>query len=248
MEFEAELIDKLRGAKRIVFFTGAGTSQESGIPTFRTDDPNSIWKHFDPELFASLEGFDKQPSEVWQWYWARRRELQLLKPNTTHKLIAAWERFTPSVTVITQNIDNFHQSAGSSTLIELHGNLLMDKCRNNNHRFIHDFESSSPEQPVCSVCGSLLRPDVVWFGERLPEKPFMDAEKVSMDCDVFVSIGCSISVYPAAELPYKAVMNGAYLLQINPVPTTLDSLADCSLHDTAGKVLLELWDAVWGTL
>ncbi len=244
MEFHTTLIEKLRQAQRIVFFTGAGVSQESGIPTFR-EGSNSGLKDFNPEIHASLEGFDKQPCEVWRWYWDRRRDFKLLKPNPAHEVIAGWQDKASTVTVITQNIDGFHQSAGSLSVIELHGSLAMDKCRHNEHRFLHDFDCVTPDQPLCAECGGLLRPDVVWFGERLPEQAFEQAEMVSLNCDVFVCIGCSMNVYPAANLPYKAAVHGAYLIQINPAPTDLDDFASCNLQGQAGEVLPALWQAVW---
>lgn len=245
MEFEVKLIEKLRQAERIVFFTGAGASQESGIPTFR-DGPSSIWQHFDPDIYASLDGFDSHPSEVWRWYWELRRDFRLLKPNLAHEVIAAWQHKTPSVRVITQNIDGFHQAAGSAKVIELHGSLMMDKCRSHGHQFLHDFEVVSSEQLLCAECGSLLRPDVVWFGEMLPEAAFEQAEMASFNCDVFVSVGCSMDVYPAASLPYNASVSGAYVIQINPNRTDLDAFADCNLRGLAGQVLPVLWQAVWG--
>lgn len=245
MAFDNTLIQKLRQAQRIVFFTGAGASQESGIPTFR-DGPNSVWQHFDPEIYASIEGFDQHPFEVWRWYWERRRDFKVLKPNPAHEVIAAWQHKASTVTVITQNIDGFHQSAGSLTVIELHGSLAMDKCRHNEHQFPHDFNRVSPEPLLCPECGGLLRPDVVWFGEMLPEAAFEQAEMASFNCDVFVSVGCSMDVYPAASLPYNASLSGAYVIQINPNRTDLDEVADCNLQGQAGQLLPALWQAVWG--
>lgn len=128
MKFESTLIEQLRQAQRIVFFTGAGASQESGIPTFR-DGPSSIWQHFDPEIYATVLGFDNNPSKVWEWYWDRRQAFKALEPNAAHHVIAAWQEKTEDITVITQNIDGFHQRAGNQSVIELHGSLAMDKCR-----------------------------------------------------------------------------------------------------------------------
>ena len=245
MKFEQTLIEKLRQAQRIVFFTGAGVSQESGIPTFR-DGLTSIWQHFDPELYATVAGFDNNPNKVWEWYWDRRQAFKALEPNAAHDVIAAWQDKAQEVTVITQNIDGFHQKAGSQSLIELHGSLTMDKCRAQGHAIEHNFNSTSKQQPSCTECGSLLRPDVVWFGEALPDEAYDQAEIASFNCDVFICIGCSMDIYPAANLPYNASASGAYLIQINPNATDLDETAHCNLYDNAGVVMPALWQAVWG--
>jgi NAD-dependent deacetylase len=243
MYFDKELLQRLRRAKRIVFFTGAGASRESGIPTFREGD-NSLWGEFDPMAYASLSGFDRNPTGVWQWYAERRRQLLDLHPNPTHQIIAAWESKT-KVTVITQNIYGFHQRAGSRHVIELHGSLAMDRCRNNGHRLAHKIELANDDHPRCPACNSLLRPDVVWFAEELPEEAYDEAELLSFNSDVFVSIGCSMEIFPAASLPYNAKRSGAYLVQINPEKTQLDEVADCNLRGCSGEVLPGLWQAVW---
>lgn len=244
MNFDDELLDRLRNAERVVFFTGAGASQESGIPTFREDE-NSLWGNFDPRIYASPDGFDRQPEKVWQWYSERRRQLNTLQPNPTHHVIAAWQQKAPHVTVVTQNIDGFHQQAGSLDVIELHGSLTRNKCRKHGHLFSHDFDDMSGQHPHCTECGSLLRPDVVWFNEVLPEAAYERAESVSSTYEVFFSIGCSMDVYPANVLPYRAKRCGAYLVQINPEQTDLDDYADCNLHGKSGEVLPALWQAVW---
>ncbi len=244
MKFERTVIEKLRQAQRIVFFTGAGVSQESGIPTFR-DGPTSIWQHFDPEIYASVTGFDKNPTEVWEWYWDRRQSFKTLNPNAAHNVISAWQEKVQHVTVITQNIDGFHQKAGSHSVIELHGSLAMDKCRANGHSIVHDVNNSSKLQPMCIECGSLLRPDVVWFGETLPIAAYDQAEIMCFNCDVFICIGCSMDIYPAANLPYTASASGSYLIQVNPNPTDLNEVANCNLLGNAGEVLPALWQAVW---
>ncbi len=244
MKFERTLIEKIRQAQRIVFFTGAGVSQESGIPTFR-DGPNSVWQHFDPEVYATVPGFDKNPTKVWEWYWERRQTFKALKPNAAHHVIAAWQEKIQKVTVITQNIDGFHQRAGSQSVIELHGSLAMDKCRANGHSFKHDGNSVFDEHPSCAECGSLLRPDVVWFGEALPDVAYYQAEMDCSNCDVLICIGCSMDIYPAANLPYTAIASGAYLIQINLNSTNLNEVANCNLRGKAGEIMPALWQAVY---
>lgn len=244
-KFEKQLLNRLRKAERIVFFTGAGASQESGVPTFR-EGTSSLWGDFDPQTYATLNGFDNNPAKVWNWYSERRQAVRALKPNSTHQVIAAWEQKATHVTVVTQNIDGFHQRAGSQAVIELHGSLAMDKCRKHSHRFPHDFDQLIDQPPQCPICKSLLRPDVVWFAEELPENAYESAEIKVLESDVFVSVGCSMEIYPAASLAYKAAHCGAYVVQINTQETSLDKVADCNLHGKAGEVLPAIWQAVWG--
>lgn len=243
MQFDDELLNRLRQAQRVVFFTGAGTSTESGVPTFR-DEQNSLWVNFDASRFATKSGFRANPSQVWQWYAERRRQLQTLSPNPAHRVIAAWQDKAAGVTVITQNVDGFHQQAGSRNVIELHGNIAANKCLDYGHPAPMDM-SPSDQPPHCQHCGSLLRPDIVWFGEELPAVAYNLAEELSFDCEVFVCIGCSMEVYPAASLPFNAARCGAYLIQINPQATPLDEIANCNLHGKVGEILPQLWQAVW---
>ena len=246
MKFNETVIKRLRQAETIVFFTGAGISQESGIPTFR-DGAKSLWKDFDPDIYASVNGFDNDPSKVWQWYAERRQQVRVLEPNRAHFIIADWQHKAPHVTVITQNIDGFHQRAGSQNVIELHGSIARNQCRKNGHRFPHDFDHPTQQPPNCPECNSLLRPDVVWFGENLPEEAYSQAEMKSFNCDVLVSIGCSMEVFPAASLPYNAARCGAYLIQINTQATDLDTVAECNFQGKASEVLSALWCAVWNS-
>jgi NAD-dependent deacetylase len=244
MQFDSELIKRLREAEHVVFFTGAGASAESGVPTFR-ESQNSIWADFDVNTYATAQGYQANPTLVWQWYAEQRRKLQALKPNPTHQVIAAWQHKMAGVTVITQNIDNLHQRAGSREMIELHGNIGTYKCFAQGHPVSHDAMISDEQPPHCEQCGSLLRPDVVWFEEELPVEAFNQAEYFSFNCDVFVSIGCSLEVYPASTLPIKTARCGAYLVQINPHETQLDDLAHCNLRGKAGEIMPLLWQAVW---
>ena len=241
--FDEGLIKALREAENIIFFTGAGASAESGVPTFRTGT-DSLWVDFDVEDYATLDGFNRNPQKVWQWYKGRRENMAALQPNVAHHVIARWQEKAPRVTVITQNIDNFHQDAGSDLVIELHGNIHHFKCLND-----HPVESSSvdnsEEPPLCEICGSLVRPDVVWFNEPLPQEAFDHAEMFSRECSVFIAVGCSMEIQPAAFLPAFAVGSGAYLVQINPEASAFDKYAH-SLRGKAGEVLPQLWRAVWG--
>jgi NAD-dependent deacetylase len=244
MKFNHLLLERLRYAENLVFFTGAGASTESGILTFRNAD-NAFWVDFDLETYATVAGFNAEPKKVLNWYAQRRQQIQSLQPNPTHHVIAAWQAKAPNVTVITQNIDGFHQRAGSKQVIELHGNINDHKCVKNNHKADLPIDAGQ-ELPRCCLCDSLIRPDVIWFNEALPEEAFGQAEVTSFDCDVFVSIGCSMEVYPAASLPISAARCGAYLVQINPMSTDLDNLSDYNLVGKSGEILPKLWEAVWG--
>lgn len=247
MQFDIELIKRLREAEQVVFFTGAGASAESGVPTFR-ESQNSIWAEFDVNTYATASGYQANPTLVWQWYIEQRRKMQVLEPNPAHQVIAAWQNKTARVTVITQNIDGFHQRAGSREVIELHGNIGTYKCFDHGHPVAHDAIISDEQPPYCQQCGSQLRPNVVWFEEELPVEAFNQAEYFSFNCDVFVSIGCSLEVYPASTLPISTAHCGAYLVQINPHETKLDKVANCNLRGKAGEIMPKLWEAVWGKL
>ncbi|MCX7876764.1 MAG: NAD-dependent deacylase, partial [Melioribacteraceae bacterium] len=173
MIFNENFIEKLKEANKIVFFTGAGISAESGIPTFRGAD--GIWNKMKPEELASFNGFMKNPDLVWEWYQYRRNIIHNVKPNAGHFAIAELENFF-DVTVVTQNIDNLHRRAGSSKIFELHGNIERNYCINCHTFYNEEFTNELKNVPKCKKCGGLIRPDVVWFGEMLPEDQFSGGE------------------------------------------------------------------------
>jgi NAD-dependent deacetylase len=225
----------LVSAPRIAVLTGAGVSAESGIPTFRSGE-RAHWKNLRPEQLASLDGFQRDPQTVWSWYQYRRRTYAKCLPNPGHLALAELERRRPDLTLITQNVDRLHQRAGSTNVIELHGNAVDNHC----------FRCSLPagEVPVdsddlvaCSACGGWLRPSVVWFGEMLPVDALERASAAASACDVFLSIGTSAQVYPAAQLPALARHRGALLVEINPEPTPITPLAKYVLPHPSGEVL-----------
>ena len=241
--FDEGFIKALREAENIVFFTGAGASAESGVPTFRAGT-DSLWVDFDPDVYGTLDGFLNNPKKVWQWYKDQRQTMEALHPNIAHDVIARWQEKAPRVTVITQNIDNFHQDAGSDHVIELHGNIHHFRCLND-HPVVSASVNGAEEPPLCEICGSLVRPDVVWFNEPLPQEAFDHAEMFSRESSVFIAVGCSMEVQPAAFLPAFAASGGAYLVQINPEASIFDKYAN-TLRGKAGEVLPQLWQAVWG--
>jgi NAD-dependent deacetylase len=234
MEFKNQFIEKLRSAKKIVFFTGAGMSAESGIATFR--GVNGIWNKMKPEELANFNAFMQNPNLVWEWYQHRREIINSTTPNAGHFAIAEFEKHF-SVTVVTQNIDNLHRRAGSTKIFELHGNIERNFCVD-----CHTFYNS-PEleitntAPKCKKCGGLVRPDVVWFGEMLPQDQFSEGETAAEWSDICFVIGTSAVVYPAAYIPKSAKRGGSYLVEINIEPTELSDFADYSIFGKAGEIL-----------
>ncbi|CAG0931082.1 MAG: NAD-dependent protein deacylase [Rhodocyclaceae bacterium] len=231
-----ELIERLAAARRVAVLTGAGISAESGIPTFR-DALTGLWANYDPQELATPEGFARNPRLVWDWYAERRARIAAVRPNPGHLALAALERRFEHFTLVTQNIDSLHQRAGSRTVVELHGNIARVKC-SREEIVVGDF--ALDESPPRCHCGAYLRPDVVWFGEMLPAGAMAQAEEAAEHCEVFLSIGTSAQVYPAAELPLRALSSGATVVEINPECTALTRHAHFALQGAAGEVLSQL--------
>ncbi len=239
-----ELVNILRNAQHIAVLTGAGVSAESGVPTFR-DAQTGLWARYRPEELATPQAFRRDPRLVWEWYAWRRELVATATPNPGHYALAEMERDCPVFTLITQNVDGLHQRAGSGQrfpVIELHGNIQRTKCFEQNH-LIKTWEDSSRVPPLCPRCGSLLRPDVVWFGESLPADALQAAWQAAATCDLFLSIGTSSLVEPAASLPYIALRAGIDVVEINPQPTPLTPHARWVLNGLAGQALPALVSA-----
>lgn len=236
-EFPRDLISALRGSACTVVLTGSGISAESGVPTFR-EAQTGLWARFDPQELATPEAFERDPSLVWDWYAWRRKLVAEARPNPGHLAISRMQELVPDLTLVTQNVDDLHQRAGSREVIELHGNIRRTKCSVEGMEVEEYDDTESP--PVCPSCGAALRPDVVWFGEMLPPAALESASDASRKSDVFLSVGTSSLVYPAAALPYEALENGATLVEINPDETPLASYADHALRGPAGDVLPRL--------
>lgn len=203
----------LREATRVTVLTGAGISAESGIPTFR-DALTGLWANFRAEDLATPEAFQRNPRLVWDWYAERRRRVLEAEPNAGHFALATLEGRVPTFALFTQNVDGLHRRAGSRQVLELHGSLLNVKCFDCGAPAFAWDEAAHP--PRCAECGGFLRPDVVWFGEALPE-PILDAAwEAAATCDVFLSIGTSNAVQPAASLPWHAAAHGATVIVVNP--------------------------------
>ncbi len=236
---------RITGARAIVAFTGAGISAESGVPTFRGAD--GIWSKLKPEELASMGAFMKNPSLVWEWYAHRKKIMEGIEPNAGHRALVRMEAIVPSFAVITQNIDNLHARAGSRRVYELHGNIERNYCMKCGIPYGKEFLVAESALPLCPSCGGLVRPDVVWFGEMLPEDEWGASVRAAEGADLFMSIGTSAVVYPAASLPLLAKRAGAYLLEINPEPTPLTSQADAFLQGPAGVFLPLLAEVLGGT-
>ncbi len=237
-EFEtklAELVKALRGRPKIAILTGAGISSESEIPTFRGKD--GLWKQFRAEDLATPQAFYRDPGLVWEWYDWRRSIIASKRPHAGHKVLARWEGIFPHFILITQNVDGLHRQAGSTAVLELHGNIWEVRCTKEG-TVTENYECPlKPLPPLCPACGSMLRPNVVWFGEALPAETIEEAYAASASCDLMFVIGTSAFVQPAASLPLLAAQRGATVIEVNPEPTPLTSSADFVFQGKAGEVL-----------
>ncbi len=222
--------------EHIVFFTGAGMSAESGVPTYRGH--GGIWSQYRWEEYACQEAFDGDPEKILKFHEMRRAAVLACAPHAGHVVIAALEKKHKRITVVTQNIDGMHQRAGSRNVIELHGSLWRLRCPNDG---ISEDIGEKYRGYWCNKCGSWLRPDITWFGDTLNESVVSGAIEVIQDCDLFVSIGTSGVVYPAAGFPRFAKENNARCIEINPESNEMSHLYDDAIRDTAGKVLPELF-------
>ncbi len=231
-----ELINKLKNANSVVFFTGAGISAESGIPTFRGKD--GIWNKLKPEELANFDAFLRNPEMVWEWYNHRKQIVHQSKPNAGHLAMAEMQDLIPTVTIITQNIDNLHRRAGSKIIYELHGNIERNYCIKCGKKY-NDELIFSGKIPTCQ-CGGLIRPDIVWFGEYLPQDQFQLAEEAAKKADVFFVVGTSGIVYPAAGIIFTALDSGSYIVEINVDETVISNNADKSFFGEAGKILPQI--------
>jgi len=223
---------KLKDSRKIVFVTGAGISQESGIPTFRGKD--GYWRKYDPMKLASIDAFYDDPKLVWEWYEDRRKNILDVKPNEGHFAISQMEEFK-DVVVLTQNIDGLHQRSGSTNVLELHGSIIRIKCTVCD--FIDNITENFESLPPKCKCGSMLRPDVVWFGEPLPQNIWQSAIKEASICDVMIIVGTSLVVSPANTLPVYAKQNGAILIEVNPEKTVMSNDMTLSIQATSVGVL-----------
>lgn len=236
----------LRTANRMVVLTGAGVSKESGVPTFR-DALEGLWEQYDPQELATPDAYQRDPKLVWDWYQHRRDMANQASPNPGHQALANLEAHFPHFPLITQNVDDLHEQAGSTNVIHLHGNLAGTRC-------FYDCQGKPTPidlnqidwnrdntPPACPHCGrKSARPDVVWFGEMLPERELSVAAEVSAKCDTMLVVGTSGMVTPAARLPGIAKQSGATIIEVNPDTTMITSIADLRLGGPSGEMLPKL--------
>ena len=219
--------------------SGAGISAESGVPTFR-DDETGLWAQYDPYEISSTDGWQKHPERVWAWYLWRHHLVKEVAPNDGHRAVAAWQDYA-EVTVVTQNVDDLHERAGSKTVHHLHGSLAefwCDTCGSRYHGPLPDMAEPVLEKtPPSCECGGLIRPGIVWFGEQLPDEPWQAAVAAVASADIVVVVGTSGIVYPAAGLPEIALARGAVVIEVNPEPTPLSESATASIRESAGTAL-----------
>jgi len=243
------LISALRFASRIVVLTGAGVSAESGIPTFR-DKQTGLWEHYDAMELATPDAFARDPALVWGWYEWRRAHVLRAAPNNAHRAIAQLEKKAPQFTLVTQNVDDLHERAGSKSILHLHGEITRPYCERCRER--HALPTAIPllpahgallNPPRCASCGGTIRPGVVWFGEALPQHAWLAARKAAEESEVFIVCGTSSLVQPAASLTGIASAAGATTIQINPNVT--DSIVTHTLRGAAGTVLPQLLAEAW---
>lgn len=241
-----ELIAALQQARQVVVFTGAGVSAESGIPTFR-DALTGLWQRFDAEDLATPDAFRRDKELVWGWYEWRRMQVLRAQPNPAHMAIARLAQLVPRLTVVTQNVDDLHERAGSTEVLHLHGSLHAPRCFACGRA--HLLPLGIPEEPeggrrlsppLCQHCGGAIRPGVVWFGEGLPQQVLDAAFAAAGACDLLLAIGTSGLVQPAARIPWLAKQAGAKVVQINPTATALDDECTWSLRGAAGAVMPSL--------
>ena len=242
-QIPAALAEVLRTAGHVAVLTGAGISAESGVPTFR-DAQTGLWARYRPQDLATREAFQRHPRLVWEWYAWRRALVAQAAPNPGHRALVELEQRVPKLTLLTQNVDGLHQRAGSRRVIELHGNLARTRCFEEDS-VVDAWEETGEVPPRCPRCGSLLRPDVVWFGEALPPQALQAAREAASTCDLFLAVGTSGIVEPAASLPYAALRSGAVVVEINPEATPLTADVPYALHGPAGVVLPALLQAAW---
>lgn len=236
-----DLLDRLVTARQVLVLTGAGMSAESGVPTFR-DAQTGMWAQYKPEDLATPEAFEQHPARVWNWYEARRAMVRQAEPHAGHQALVQMAAMLGSVRIVTQNVDGLHQLAGSKRVVELHGNINRSKCSVSHRPISREWLQDSDEQPPPSpyVKHGKARPDVVWFGEVLPQEALDEATAAASHCDFCFSVGTTSLVQPAASLPLLAMENGAPLVEINPLETPLSAYAAQCFRGTASAALVSV--------
>ncbi len=237
-----EIIKAITGAKNVAALTGAGVSAESGVPTFRGEE--GLWNNYRAEELATPEAFNRDPELVWRWYDWRRALIEPLSPNPGHMVLAKFEKLFDNFTLITQNVDGLHRMAGSNDPVEMHGNIWHMRCLKEG-TVAENRETPLYEiPPKCEKCGGMLRPHIVWFGESLEEEVLMRSFNAAENCDLFIVVGTSSVVQPAASLAGMAKRNGALVIEINLENTPVSGMADATLLGPSGEILPKLLEII----
>lgn len=241
------LVDAFADARRVFVFTGAGASKESGLPTFR--DTDGDWKRYDPMTFATLEGFLSDPVRVWNMYRLRQRQISEALPNPGHIVIAQMESHYPQLLLVTQNVDDLHERAGSRRMVKIHGDCWQMRCLHCEQVYdVRDFgfpdEFSEETLPACPEDGSLCRPNIVWFGEYVPQEPMVAAINSSSSCDLMLIVGTSGEVSSGYGFVEYALANGATVVEVNPSAGALTRYAHYWIAEPAGTALPDIWQKI----
>jgi len=242
----AQIAQQLRSSSRLTILTGAGISAASGVPTFRGNE--GLWRSYSPHDLATPSAFQRDPKLVWEWYNWRRELISKCLPNRAHEIIALWSRRYSGFTLITQNVDGLHEKAGTENVVRFHGSiwevLCLNGCRNSPERWV-DTRVPIPILPSCPYCGGLIRPGVVWFGEGI-DPSVLETASAAVFCDVFMTIGTSSQVYPAAALVDRARSSGAFTAEINLEATAASGDVHVSVQGPAQTILQEIESVIQG--
>jgi NAD-dependent deacetylase len=240
------MVERLSRAGNLAVLSGAGVSQESGVPTFRGEE--GLWRQYRAEELATWQAFETDPELVWSWYDYRRQLVSETRPNPAHRAIAALESRYARFSLITQNTDGLHERAGSTNVVELHGNIWRARCTSDEEVWDLLQTPLTDIPPLCPSCGSLMRPDVVWYGEPLPMEAYERSHEIASACDAMLVVGTSAVVHPAASLPLVAKHSGAFVVEVNTAYTPISALVDATLLGRAGDILPEIVERVLAIL
>ncbi len=236
-----ELVERIAASPKITVLSGAGISAASGVPTFR--GAGGLWKNYSAQELATPEAFARDPRLVWEWYDWRREVISKCRPNPAHRVLAAWSKRYPGFTLVTQNVDGLHEKAGTENVIRFHGSIwevqCWKRCAASPPRWQDETVPLPRIPPHCPYCGGLIRPGVVWFGEGI-DPDIMERSLASLDCGLFLTIGTSAVVYPAAGLAAEAHSRGAFTVEINPETTGMAGLLDLVIPGPAEEILQDV--------
>jgi NAD-dependent deacetylase len=240
-----QIAERIKLDARITALTGAGVSAASGVPTFRGDE--GLWRNYSPMELATPEAFQRNPKLVWEWYGWRRELISKCEPNGAHRVLADWSKRYPGFTLITQNVDGLHEKAGTRDVIRFHGSiweaLCWNDCDASPPRWTYDAVPLPSVPPLCPHCGGLIRPGVVWFGEGI-DTEILERSAAALDCDIFLTIGTSALVYPAAGLVNGAHAKGAFTVEINMEETPASGSVDLAIQGPAEEVLQKIEEMI----